>query len=85
MRLDNTARINTPGVAEGNWSWRVGDESLWERLEPEATELRALAKKAFRCNSVIGHVVYVLVIDCIVCRGSVGANLRGAEAEELKT
>ena len=48
MRLDNTARINTPGVAEGNWSWRVGDESLWERLEPEATELRALAKKAFR-------------------------------------
>jgi hypothetical protein len=54
-------------------------------MEPQAFGLRALAKKVFRCNSVIGHVVYVLVIDCIVCRGSVGANLRGAEAEELKT
>lgn len=49
MRLDNTARINTPGVAKGNWAWRVGDEGLWERLKPEAKALQALSKKAFRC------------------------------------
>jgi len=49
MKLDNTARINTPGVAKGNWAWRIGDEGVWERLAPEAEELRALAKKAFRC------------------------------------
>eukprot|EP00967_Tisochrysis_lutea_P127556 scaffold217082_cov18-Tisochrysis_lutea.AAC.1 len=49
MKLDNSARINTPGVAKGNWSWRIGDEGVWERLAPEAKELRALAHKAFRC------------------------------------
>ena len=49
MRLDNTARMNTPGVAKGNWGWRIGDESIWERLAPEAKELRALAHKSFRC------------------------------------
>lgn len=48
MKLDNSARINTPGVAEGNWSWRVGEEDIWKKLAPEAKELRAMAEKAFR-------------------------------------
>ena len=28
MRLDNRARMNTPGKAAGNWAWRVGDASV---------------------------------------------------------
>ena len=28
MRLDNQARMNTPGKAAGNWAWRVGDASV---------------------------------------------------------
>jgi 4-alpha-glucanotransferase len=43
MRLDNSARMNVPGRAAGNWAWRAGDAGLWARLEPEARELRAMA------------------------------------------
>jgi hypothetical protein len=43
MRLDNSARMNTPGKAAGNWAWRVGEADLWQKLAPEAKELRRLA------------------------------------------
>ncbi len=43
MRLDNTARMNTPGRAEDNWKWRMGDSAVWARLGREATELRRAA------------------------------------------
>jgi 4-alpha-glucanotransferase len=43
MRLDNSARMNTPGKAAGNWAWRVGDRKVWKRLAPEAAALRKLA------------------------------------------
>lgn len=43
MRLDNSARMNTPGKAAGNWAWRVGDSNVWDKLQKEATELRQLA------------------------------------------
>ncbi|GAB4815572.1 hypothetical protein N2152v2_002618 [Parachlorella kessleri] len=42
MRLDDSARMNTPGKAEGNWSWRVGDSSVWEGLQKESEQLRKL-------------------------------------------
>lgn len=42
MRLDDTARMNTPGKAAGNWSWRVGESSVWEQLATEAADLRRL-------------------------------------------
>lgn len=32
MRLDNTARMNTPGTAPGNWKWRMGDGGVWVGL-----------------------------------------------------
>ncbi len=32
MCLDSEARMNTPGVSEGNWSWRFD----WEELDPMA-------------------------------------------------
>ncbi|MEW5303517.1 MAG: hypothetical protein WDW36_006201 [Sanguina aurantia] len=43
MRLDNTARMNTPGVAAGNWRWRVGDSAVWKQLDKEAVDLRSVA------------------------------------------
>lgn len=43
MRLDNSARMNTPGVAAGNWAWRVGDANSWRGLLEEAHELKRLA------------------------------------------
>ncbi len=43
MRLDNSARMNRPGQAAGNWAWRVGDSDIWEKLAPEAEELKKLA------------------------------------------
>lgn len=43
MRLDNSARMNTPGKAAGNWAWRVGSTEVWSDLQAEATELKKLA------------------------------------------
>jgi 4-alpha-glucanotransferase len=44
MRLDNGSRMNTPGVAAGNWGWRVGDSStVWQTLKEEAEELKRMA------------------------------------------
>lgn len=43
MRLDNTARMNIPGKAEGNWAWRVGSPDVWQQLSEEAAELQRLA------------------------------------------
>jgi 4-alpha-glucanotransferase len=48
MRLDNSARMNTPGVAAGNWKWRIGDEGVWGQLSREAGDLRELARVTAR-------------------------------------
>ena len=44
MRLDNAHRMNFPGRAEDNWSWRVEDYNVWDALKQEAKDLRRLAK-----------------------------------------
>jgi 4-alpha-glucanotransferase len=44
MRLDNSARMNRPGRAEGNWAWRIGDEKVWDRLQEEAKTLKRLTE-----------------------------------------
>lgn len=44
MRLDNTARMNFPGTVKNNWTWRIGDHGIWQRLEKESNELRLLLK-----------------------------------------
>ena len=41
--MDNSARMNTPGKAAGNWAWRVGDSDIWQKLQKEAEELKRLA------------------------------------------
>uniref|UniRef100_A0A383V4Y2 4-alpha-glucanotransferase n=1 Tax=Tetradesmus obliquus TaxID=3088 RepID=A0A383V4Y2_TETOB len=43
MRLDNSARMNTPGKAAGNWAWRVGGPDVWEKLAEETKQLKQLA------------------------------------------
>ncbi|CAG9466025.1 unnamed protein product [Pedinophyceae sp. YPF-701] len=44
MRLGNEeGRMNTPGVAEGNWSWTLTDRDAWSKLAKEAEDLRDLA------------------------------------------
>jgi len=68
MRLDNSARLNTPGVAEGNWSWRVGNEELWEQLKPEAKALRALSKQAFRCGGAMLLRRTYIRADTLACK-----------------
>ena len=44
MRLDNKARMNKPGRAEGNWAWRVGGPGVWETLKKEAAQLMTFAE-----------------------------------------
>lgn len=55
LRLDNSARMNTPGRAEGNWMWRVGDGSVWGRVKKEGADLRELARKTNRLPAGVTH------------------------------
>jgi 4-alpha-glucanotransferase len=36
--LDSWARLNTPGVAEGNWAWRYKEGDLTHDLEARLYE-----------------------------------------------
>ena len=41
--LGDEARMNTPGVADGNWAWRVGSPGFFSTCKPQAKKLRKLA------------------------------------------
>ena len=41
--LGDEARMNTPGVADGNWAWRVGSPGFFMTCKPQAKKLRKLA------------------------------------------
>lgn len=41
--LGNEARMNTPGVANGNWAWRVGAPGVFAAATAEAKKLAKLA------------------------------------------
>ena len=41
--LGNEARMNTPGVADGNWAWRVGPPGVFSSADAEAKKLAKLA------------------------------------------
>ena len=43
MGLGNEARMNTPGVADGNWAWRIGAPGVFASATGEAKRLAALA------------------------------------------
>jgi len=48
MRLDNRHRMNFPGRAEDNWTWRVDDYNIWDSLKKEAEDLKRLARIYYR-------------------------------------
>lgn len=43
LSLGNEARMNTPGVAEGNWAWRIGSPGFFKTIDREAEKLSHLA------------------------------------------
>ena len=43
LSLGNEARMNTPGVADGNWAWRVGPPGAFADASAEAKKLAKLA------------------------------------------
>ena len=45
LGLGSEARMNTPGTAEGNWSWRLRGDELTDEL---AARLRAVTESAGR-------------------------------------
>jgi len=42
LSLDNTGRMNTPGVAEGNWAWRLGPVDIFSQLDAQTLKLAKL-------------------------------------------
>jgi hypothetical protein len=52
MRLDNKARMNSPGKAAGNWGWRLPDGFSWQKLSKEAAELHSMAVQFDRFPAV---------------------------------
>ncbi|AAZ98012.1 4-alpha-glucanotransferase [Thiobacillus denitrificans ATCC 25259] len=48
LRLDNSARMNTPGREQGNWTWRFGWDALPDGL---AARLREQLQAVDRCAS----------------------------------
>ncbi len=48
LGLDNRARMNVPGVAEGNWGWRLPPGAL---KPAHAKELRRMAELSGRARA----------------------------------
>ena len=42
LELDNTARTNTPGIAEGNWQWRMLPNAITSELAEKIAKLTAM-------------------------------------------
>ena len=51
LSLDGNARMNTPGVAAGNWQWRISGDSLEFAIEKTAPFLRELCGLSGRENA----------------------------------
>jgi len=58
LRLGGEARFNTPGRAEGNWTWRLeGDLSGGAELEARAKEMREMIEVSDRLKKIHRRVV----------------------------
>lgn len=44
LSLDAGARMNTPGVEQGNWQWRISEEGFRDQWQGSAAYLRELAR-----------------------------------------
>ncbi len=58
MRLGDEARMNTPGVGEGNWSWRYLDHQLHEGIAIGLAELSTVYGRNLEIASDTGHDPY---------------------------
>jgi 4-alpha-glucanotransferase len=58
MRLDDDARMNTPGNPEGNWSWRYAPYQLHEGLADGLRELTDTYGRAPSVAAPRGHDPY---------------------------
>ena len=62
MRLDNKARMNTPGKAAGNWAWRVGDSTVRVKLSSSPTQ-----QYADLIHNPADHNVHLIDPGCGCC------------------
>ena len=89
MRLDNRARMNTPGKAAGNWAWRVGDVSVSTALVTHVLACRSLCGRQCRVAVLAGFMPIVETRWLSGWRGTAfGAqvwNKLSKEAAELKS
>jgi 4-alpha-glucanotransferase len=51
LSLGNEARMNTPGIADGNWSWRIGSPGFFKTIDKESAKLADLALLYNRVNN----------------------------------
>jgi 4-alpha-glucanotransferase len=52
LSLGNEARMNTPGVADGNWTWRIGSPQFFSSLVPEASKLAQMVSLYDRAQEI---------------------------------
>ncbi len=74
LRLDNTGRMNTPGVAAGNWSWRMGPAGVFSQLVSALPVLCCCACASVRASAF----THACVLCAAGCRGGRAAALGGA-------
>jgi 4-alpha-glucanotransferase len=58
MRLDDDARMNTPGSANGNWAWRYAPHQLHEGLADGLRELTDTYGRSGPIDRPRGHDPY---------------------------
>jgi hypothetical protein len=44
--------VNTPGVADGNWTWRIGSPQFFSSLVPEASKLAQMVSLYDRAQEI---------------------------------
>ena len=54
LNLGNEARMNTPGVADGNWTWRVGSPHFFARLAQKQRKLAQMVTLYGRTQDIEG-------------------------------
>ncbi len=52
LGLDNRARMNVPGKAEGNWAWRLSEADLTESLAEQLRQLACTYGRDTRATSI---------------------------------
>ena len=55
LNLGNEARMNQPGIAEGNWRWRVTDEMLSGPALESLRDLTVTSARAERIGDLVTH------------------------------